>query len=128
MPSEFNINCESLALVRMLTLTYLGLVNRACGCQLTRTLLQGNVCGKRKRGRPRLNHADNIAKLWSRPIEVFNKQLKTAPTMNQECNKDSMAKDLSLAEYVDETVIAIDAIICNHVFSHGRCNMCLGFC
>ena len=51
--------------VRKRKLTYYGHLCRDHGCQITKTVVEGYVEGRRRRGRPRKQYMDNI-KQWTR--------------------------------------------------------------
>ena len=61
---ELEIKRELLGHVRKRKLTYYGHLCRDHGCQLTKTVVEGYVEGRRRRGRPRKQYIDNI-KQWT---------------------------------------------------------------
>ena len=75
---ELEIKRELLGHVRKRKLSYYGHLCRDHGCQITKTVVEGYVEGRRRRGRPRKQYIDNI-KQWTqlttsqcvRAAEVF---------------------------------------------------------
>ena len=61
---ELEIKRELLGHVRKRKLTYYGHLCRDHGCQITKTVVEGYVEGRRRRGRPRKQYIDNI-KQWT---------------------------------------------------------------
>ena len=61
---ELEIKRELLGHVRQRKLTYYGHLCRDHGCQITKTVVEGYVEGRRRRGRPRKQYIDNI-KQWT---------------------------------------------------------------
>ena len=61
---ELEIKRELLGHVRKRKLTYYGHLYRDHGCQITKTVVEGYVEGRRRRGRPRKQYIDNI-KQWT---------------------------------------------------------------
>ena len=59
---ELNTTRQLLGLVLRRKLSLLGHTHREGGCQLVKTVIQGKVPGKRRRGRPRASYGNNIAK------------------------------------------------------------------
>ena len=57
---ELEIKRELLGHVRKRKLTYYGHLCRDHGCQITKTVVEGYVEGRRRRGRPRKQYIDNI--------------------------------------------------------------------
>ena len=61
---ELEIKRELLGHVRKRKLSYYGHLCRDHGCQITKTVVEGYVEGRRRRGRPRKQYIDNI-KQWT---------------------------------------------------------------
>ena len=61
---ELEIKRELLGHVRKRKLSYFGHLCRDHGCQITKTVVEGYVEGRRRRGRPRKQYIDNI-KQWT---------------------------------------------------------------
>ena len=61
---ELEIKSELLGHVRKRKLSYFGHLCRDHGCQITKTVLDGYVEGRRRCGRPRKQYIDNI-KQWT---------------------------------------------------------------
>ena len=61
---ELEIKRELLGHVRKRKLSYFGHLCRDNGCQITKTVVEGYVEGRRRRGRPRQQYIDNI-KQWT---------------------------------------------------------------
>ena len=61
---ELEIKRELLGHVRKRNLTYYGHLCRDHGCQITKTVVEGYVEGRRRRGRPRKQYIGNI-KHWT---------------------------------------------------------------
>ena len=61
---ELEIKRELLGHVRKRKLTYYGHLCRDHGCQITKTVVEGYIEGRRRRGRPRKQYIDNI-KQWT---------------------------------------------------------------
>ena len=63
---EFDIKRELglLGHVRKRKVSYIGHLCRDHGCQITKTVVEGYVEGKQRRGRPRKQYIDNI-KQWT---------------------------------------------------------------
>ena len=62
---EFDIKRELHGHVRKRKLSYFGHLCRDHGCQITKTVVEGYVDGRRIRGRPRKQYMDNI-KQWTK--------------------------------------------------------------
>ena len=59
---ELNTTRQLLGLVLRRKLSFLGHTHREGGCQLVKTVIQGKVPGKRRRGKPRASYGNNITK------------------------------------------------------------------
>ena len=57
---ELEIKRDLLGHVRKRKLSYFGYLCRDNGCQITKTVVEGNVRGRRRSGRPRKHYIDNI--------------------------------------------------------------------
>ena len=66
---EHDIKRELLGHVRKRKLSYFGHLCRDHGCQMTKTVVDGYVAGRRRRGRPRKQYIDSI-KQWTHNITV----------------------------------------------------------
>ena len=71
---ELDIERELLGHVRKRNLSYFGHLCRDHGCQITKTVVEGSVKGRRIRGRPRKQYKNNIKPLTQLTINVGRSQ------------------------------------------------------
>ena len=90
---ELNTTRQLLGLVLRRKLSFLGHTHREGGCQLVKTVIQGKVPGKRRRGRPRASYGNNITKWMGKTMSEVIRETQERDRWRRLVREASRAAD-----------------------------------
>ena len=90
---ELNTTRQLLGLVLRRKLSFLGHTHREGGCQLVKTVIQGKVTGKRRRGRPRASYGNNITKWMGKTMSEVIRETQERDRWRRLVREASRAAD-----------------------------------
>ena len=90
---ELNTTRQLLGHVLRRKLSFLGHTHREGGCQLVKTVIQGKVPGKRRRGRPRASYGNNITKWMGKTMSEVIRETQERDRWRRLVREASRAAD-----------------------------------